>query len=217
MKHRRGEVLMARLRVTYFDFPGSRGEEVRLALAIAGVEFDDNRIDRETLRNLKPDLPFGTIPTLEVPGHGTIGQTNAILRFIGRRHGLHPEEPFEAARHDSLMDAAEELRSRIMPTTNIHDVDEKRAARKKLATDYLPQWGRCVDRFIGRGPFVGGDRPSVADIKLYMINKWISDGNIDDIPADLFDPCTKLKAVANGIRNHPAVLAWYAKSVQDAV
>jgi len=204
---------MAKLKVTYFDIAGSRGEEVRLALAIAGLEFDDNRINRETLRVLKPDLPFATIPTLEVQGQRLIGQTNAILRYIGRQHGLHPEEPFEAARHDSLMDAAEELRTRITPTMQIQDVTEKKAARQKLAIDYLPRWGRCVERFIGEGPFVGGDLPSVADIKLYMINKWISDGNIDDIPTDLFDPYTKLKTVANGIRTHPAVMAWYAKSV----
>jgi len=37
---------MANVKVTYFDFAGSRGEEVRLALAIAGVAFDDERIER---------------------------------------------------------------------------------------------------------------------------------------------------------------------------
>lgn len=212
MAFRRKESSMSKLRVTYFDFAGSRGEEVRLALVIAGLAFDDNRIDRETLRALKPDLPFATIPTLEVEGHGTIGQTNAILRLIGRLHGLHPEEPFEASRHDSLMDVAEELRSKITPTMQIQDEAEKRAARQRLAADYLPQWGRCVDRSIGRGPFVGGDKACVADIKLYMIDRWISGGNIDDIPADLFDPYTKLKTVAKGIRTHPAVVSWYAKS-----
>ena len=39
----RGEFQMMPMpNVTYFDFAGSRGEEVRLALVIAGVAFDDN-------------------------------------------------------------------------------------------------------------------------------------------------------------------------------
>jgi prostaglandin-H2 D-isomerase / glutathione transferase len=32
---------MSMPKVTYFNFAGSRGEEVRLALVIAGVAFDD--------------------------------------------------------------------------------------------------------------------------------------------------------------------------------
>jgi glutathione S-transferase len=203
---------MAKVIVTYFDFSGSRGEEVRLALIIAGVDFEDNRISREAFAKLKPDLPFASLPILEIHGHGVFGQTNAILRLIGRQHGLHPEEMFEAALHDALMDAAEDLRTRISPTMRIPDADEKRAARQQLAGNYIPQWGRCVERLIGDGPFVGGDRPSVADIKLYMVDKWISSGSVDDIPRDLFDPFPRLKAVADGIGGLPAVVAWYANS-----
>lgn len=203
---------MTKIRVTYFDFAGGRGEEVRLALNIAGVKFDDNRIAHGTFGTLKPDLPFASLPILEIEGHGVFGQSNAILRLIGRQHGLHPEDPFEAARHDALMDAAEDLRARISPTMNMEDAAEKRAARHQLAGSYIPQWGRCVERQIGEGPFVGGDRPSVADIKLYIVDKWISGGAVDDIPIDLFDPYPKLKAVANGIKTHPAVVAWYSKS-----
>ena len=203
---------MAKLKVTYFDFAGSRGEELRLALAIAGVAFDDHRIDRGTFSRLKPDLPFASLPILEVEGKGVFGQSNAILRLIGRQYGLHPDDPFKAARHDALMDAAEDLRARMSPTLRMQDMDEKRAARQQLAGDYIPQWGRCIERAIGAGPFVGGDRPSVADVKLYMVHTWISSGGIDFVPADLFDPYPKFNRVADGIRNHPAVIAWYAKT-----
>lgn len=203
---------MADLKVTYFDFAGGRGEEVRLALTIAGLPFDDNRIDRQAFRQLKPDLPFGSLPILEVDGHGVFAQTNAILRLVGRQQGLHPAEAFDAARHDALMDAVEDLRHRISPTTQIRDAAEKKAARQQLASGYIPQWARGIESLIGPGPFVGGTRPSVADIKLYMVDKWISGGSVDDIPPDIFDPYPKLKAAAEGIRTHPAVVAWYAKS-----
>jgi len=203
---------MADMKVTYFDFTGSRGEEVRLALTIAGVPFDDNRIDRATFARLKPDLPFASLPTFEIAGRGVFGQSNAILRLIGRLHDLHPQEPFEAARHDALMDAVEDLRHKISPTMRIQDAAAKMAARQQLAEGYIPQWGRGVERLIGQGPFVGGERPNVADIKLYMADKWISSGVIDDLPKDLFDTCPRLKAVAQGIATHPAIVGWYAKA-----
>jgi glutathione S-transferase len=202
---------MAKPIVTYFDFAGSRGEEVRLALTLAGMAFDDNRIDSATFAKIKPDLPFASLPTLELEGRGVFGQSNAILRLIGRKHGLYPEDPFEAARHDALMDAAEDLRHRISPTMRMENAVEKKVARQQLSADYLPQWGRCIERLLGEGPFVGGERPGIADIKLYMVDRWISSGDIDDIPPDIFDPYPRLKAVAGGIASHPAVVAWYAQ------
>lgn len=203
---------MAEYRVKYFDLAGSRGEEVRLALCLAGQPFDDNRLDREAFLKLKPELPFGSVPVLEVEGHGLLCQTNAILRLIGRRHGLYPEESFEAARHDALMDAVEELRHKISPTMRMADPAAKKVAREQLAEGYIPHWGRGVEQLIGEGPFVGGERPGVADIKLYMADRWISSGVIDDLPKELFDPCPRLKAVARGIASHPAVQGWYAKA-----
>lgn len=202
---------MANVKVTYFDFAGSRGEEVRIALAIAGIAFDDERIDRKSFGAIKADMPFGSLPIVEIGGKGVFGQTNAILRLIGSQHGLHPDDPFEAARHDALMDAAEDLRQAVSPTMRIEDEAEKLAARQALATGYLPLWATCVERQIGDGPFVGGDKPSVADIKLYMVHKWIGDGILGGIPADLFAPYPKLAGVADGIRTHPAVVAWYAQ------
>lgn len=172
--------------------------------------FDDNRVIRGGFEALKPTLPFGALPTLDVDGQGTIAQSNAILRFIGRKHGLHPQEPFEAARHDAFMDAVEDLRHRISATMRIQDEEEKKAIRQQLSADYIPHWGLCVDRLITDGPFIGGELPSVADIKLFMVNRWVSSGIVDHIPTDIFDPFTKLKTVAANINNHPAVLKWYA-------
>jgi glutathione S-transferase len=109
------------------------------------------------------------------------------------------------------MDAVEDLRGRIAVTMRMQDEAAKKAARQQLSSDVIPQWGGCVERLID-GPFIGGDKPSVADIKLYMMHNWISQGVIDHIPSDLFSPYPKFAAVADGIRTHPAVVAWYAKS-----
>lgn len=203
---------MADFKVTYFDFAGSRGEEVRLALVLAGVAFDDERIDRETFGRIKTELPFPHLPVFEIAGKGVFGQTNAILRLIGRQHGLYPQDPFEAARHDVLMEAVEDLRARISPSMYMKDEAEKKAARQELARGFIPLWAAGVERLIGGDPFVAGDRPGVADIKLYMVHNWISQGILDGLPVDLFAPYPRFAAVARGIKEHPAVIAWYAKS-----
>ena len=87
---------------------------------------------------------------------------------------------------------------------------QKKAARQALAADYIPRWAQGIEGLIGQGPFVGGTQPAVADIKIRMIEKALSGGIYDDIPTTVLEPYARLKAVARGIANHPAVLAWYA-------
>jgi len=203
---------MARYKLTYFDFSGSRGEEVRLAFAIAGVEFEDNRISRENFEAMKAELPYARLPMLEIEGVGKFAQSNAILRLIGRLHGLHPERPYEAARHDSLMEAAEDLRTKIVPTMEIKDEAKRMETRHDLSENFIPEWAGCVERQIDAGPFVGGARPHVADIKLYMLHRWISSDNIDGIPSRVLHPFQKLGALANAMAAHPAVAARHSSS-----
>ena len=51
---------LTRPQLTYFDAPVSRGEECRLALHLAGVEFDDHRIKAADWPALKPTTPYRT-------------------------------------------------------------------------------------------------------------------------------------------------------------
>ncbi len=206
---------MTKPTLTYFDFAGSRGEECRLALYLAGVEFNDNRIKHPDWVELKPQTPYGSLPTFEVEGRGKLAQTNAILVYIGREYGLHPRDNWEAARHEELLSAVEELRAHVVPTLRIPDPEEKKRVREELAAGYLVHWGGCINRVLesmGAGPFVGGDAINVADIKLYMAARWFSSGVIDHIPADLFAEFTRLTAIEKAVASHPKIVEWYARS-----
>ena len=57
---------MNKPRLTYFDFAGSRGEECRIALHLAGVDFDDERIKSADWPAMKASVPFGALPVLQM-------------------------------------------------------------------------------------------------------------------------------------------------------
>ena len=197
--------------LTYFDFPASRGEECRLALHIAGVPFTDERLSGPAWQDRKASAPFGALPVLTVEGHPPLGQSNTILRFVGRGHGLHPSEPWEAARHESLMEAVEDMRHKMSPINRIKDPAEKKLAREDVARDYLPQWAAQVERHLGEGPFVGGSRLQVADLKLFVALGPFLAGRIDHVPPTVFAGAPKLLRLVEAVKNHPAVVAWYAR------
>src|SRR5690349_8811397 len=106
---------MPQTTLTYFDFSGSRGEECRLALHLAGIAFHDERLTGDAWQERKPHTPFGALPVLTVEGHAPIAQSNTVLRFIGRAHGLLPTDAWEAARHEALMEAVEDMRNKMGP------------------------------------------------------------------------------------------------------
>lgn len=201
---------MTKPKLFYFDAPVSRGEECRLALHLAGVEFEDVRIKPADWPAMKPETPYGGLPILELPGQPRLAHSNAILVLIGRRHGLHPTDDVEAARHEGMMQHVEDLRAVVGPTLRMGDA-EKQTAREALAATFLPTWGANAEKNITGDPFFGGAKPNVVDLKLHMAVRWFAGGKVDHIPATIFAAYPKLMRVHDAVRDHAGVKAWYAK------
>ncbi len=200
---------MATVTLTYFDFPGGRGEDCRIALHLAGVPFVDDRVGADWAKR-RDETPFGALPVLSVEGKGSIGQSNAIVGYIGREHGLLPTDSWERARHEAILGAAEDLRALVDVTLDL-DPEAKRKAREHLATVDVPAWAGRVERLLGDGPFFGGRELSVADLKLYVVMRWFTGGKLDHVPTDVFAPFPKLTRLYAAVENHPGVKSWYAK------
>jgi len=149
---------------------------------------------------------------LEIPGKPSLAQSNAILVFVGREHGLHPTEPFEAAQHEALMAHVEDLRTTVSPTIRIEDESEKKKAREALVEGYLPLWAERAEKQIGTGPFFAGTQLNVVDIKLHMAVRWFNGGKVDYIPPTIFANAPKLNRLHDAVRDDSRVKAWYAKS-----
>ncbi|MFO1407817.1 MAG: glutathione S-transferase family protein [Steroidobacteraceae bacterium] len=201
---------MSKPKLIYFDAPVSRGEECRLALHVAGVDFEDVRIPMAEWPAMKARTPYGQLPVFEVPGHPPFAHSNAILVLIGRRHGLHPRDDFEAARHEAMMQHVEDLRAAVGPTIRMGEA-EKKAARELLVANFLPGWGAAAERNITTGPYFGGATISVVDFKIHMAVRWLSSGNVDHIPATIFAGYPKLVGIHDAVRDHPRVRDWYSR------
>ncbi len=201
---------MTQTTLTYFDMPVSRGEECRLALHLAGVAFHDERLSHAQWAARRASTPFGALPVLTVEGRPPLGQSNAILRLIGREHGLYPQDLWAAAKADAVMDAVEDLRHTMSPINRIADAAEKKAKREEAARGYLPRWAKQVEAQL-HGPFVG-EALGVADLKLFVVMTPYLKGAIDHVPASVFEGAPKLLALHRAVAEDARVKSWSART-----
>ena len=202
----------ARLKLTYFDFHGGRGEPARLALAIGGIPFEDERVPFADWARRKPDTPFGGLPVLEVDGE-IVTQSNGINRYVGKLASLYPEDPWQAALCDEVMDAIEQITGKIVATFDLPE-EQMKAQRKALVegpiTFYLTRLQQRLDAHGGR--YFAGDRLSVADLKAFVWVQHLKSGKLDHVPTNLPDRVApKLVEHCERIRRHPGVRTYYAR------
>lgn len=202
---------MNKLTLTYFDFDGGRGEPARLALHVGGVAFEDRRINPNDWPALRDKMPFQAMPVLDVEGK-SITQSNTINRYVGKLAGLYPKDDLQAALCDEVMDAAEDIGTRIGATMQM-GAEEKKKAREALATGAIT---RFIEQFEARLKAGGGEwfvekRLTVADLKVFGLVRWLRSGALDHIPKDLVDRVAPaLVKHYERVAVHPKVAAYYA-------
>ena len=201
---------MPELKLRYFDFHGGRGEPARLAFAMGGVAFDDERIPVADWPSRKASTPLGAIPVLEVDGEA-ITQSSAILRYAGRLTGMYPDDAIEALRCDEIIDAIEDMTMQLVATFGIEDDDEMRARRSDLVETVLTPHLRWLDaKLAASGEFLLGAAPSVADLKAFVVVRTLRSGQLDHVPTDLVaSVAPRVEDWAARFEKLPVVTAYY--------
>lgn len=203
---------MPNYRLTYFDMHGGRGEPIRLAFAIGGIPFEDDRVSFEAWPSRKPGTPFGSVPVLEMDGK-TLAQSNTITRYAGKLAGLYPSDPWEAALCDEAMDAVEDVIGEVGATMFLPE-EEKKARREALAKGPFPFYLERLQRNLeaNGGEYFAGDSLTIADLKVAILVRMLRSGVLDHLPADLPDRhAPKLVAHYARVMDDPRVMAYYAK------
>jgi prostaglandin-H2 D-isomerase / glutathione transferase len=203
---------MAKLKLTYFDFHGGRGEVARLALSIGGLAFEDERLSFPSWKERKPAAPFGGLPLLEVDGQ-ILTQSNAINRYVGKLVDLYPSDPWQAALCDEVMDAVEDIGHRIVATFELPDA-EKKIRREAMVDGVLALYLRTLGKRLGAAgnAYFAGGRLSVADLKVFVWIRYLKSGQLDHVPTDIVDRFgPALVEHWKRIGEHSGVRAYYAK------
>ena len=169
---------MTKLKLTYFDFDGGRGEPARLILTIGGIPFEDERINPKDWPAFRDKTPFLAMPVLHVDGK-SITQSNSINRYTGKLAGLYPKDDVQALVVDEVMDAVEDLSTRIGNTIQMSD-EAKKEAREDLASERIP---RYLDQLQARLKAAGGEyfaekRLTIADLNEMVVNAHINQADI---------------------------------------
>ena len=203
---------MPSLKLSYFDFHGGRGEPARLALSMGGIPFEDDRVPPSEWERRKPNTPFGALPVLEVDGQ-TLAQSNAINRYVGKLTDLYPTDAWQAALCDEVMEAVEDISTKIAATMFLPD-EEKKSQRMALVDGPIPFYlARPQQRLeVHGGRYFAADRLTVADLKVFVWVRHLRSGVLDHIPADLPDRvASKLVGHYERVKNDPRVQSYYDK------
>jgi glutathione S-transferase len=179
--------------LTLFYSPGSCALASHIALEEAGADYALRRVDFASAEQTKPGYlainPKARVPSLQTP-RGVVTETPAILAFIAQsfpQAGLAPlDDIFAFAQVQaftaylcSTVHVAHAHRGRAYRWTD--DAAAQQALREKVPETV----GACfqlIEREMFRGPWVMGERYTIADPYLFTIARWLETDGVDLAP-----------------------------------
>ena len=194
--------------IVYFASPGF-AEVSRFCLEISGLEWKNTIVDWDQYSEMKNqgELPWGYLPIVRTP-HGTVAESNAMLRYTAALAGLEPKDLYVRAKVDELVEVINGWREHFMPTFSIENVDEKISARKAMFVE-----GGSMDTALKNisavfersttGWLANTEDMTIADIKAFMDTFMMFSGQFDGI-------------TANMLGNYPTLLAFHEKMSNDS-
>lgn len=192
---------MNKLKLTYFDINGGRGEPIRLAMHFGNIEFEDFRFPFSDFAEVRKSTPLGQVPTFEINGQ-LVTQGNAILRFVGKQAGLYPSDDYQALLCDEILGIVEDATQKLVTTFGLEGDTLKEAREKLVKHSFIPALQLLQKRLIDNpSEFIVGDKLSIADLKVFVWLNALNAGHLDHIPTDL------VAQEASSLNEHNALIA----------
>ena len=197
-------------KLTYFDIDGGRAEPIRIAFHAAGIDFEDDRLSFPEFMQMRGDTRFNSVPVLEIDG-AAVTQSSALSRYVGKMAGLYPTDDMQALYCDEALEAIEDILHYLVPTFGLEG-EELKTAREKLVGGWLSVYVKGLGELLARGGnYFADNRLTVADLKVFVLVRWLRSGSLDHIPADLVERLAPgLVAHQERVESDPVVTAYYA-------
>ncbi|XP_063814617.1 glutathione S-transferase P 1-like [Pseudophryne corroboree] len=190
--------------LTYFPIRG-RGEPIRLLLADNGVSWKDDEVQMQDWQagkvELKKTAIFGQMPRFQ-DGDFAIYQSNAILRYLGRKHGLNGSNEKESTKIDMINDGVEDLRQKYYRFLFTDNEENKDKYLQDLNT-FLGYFEKILSENSKGSKYLVGDKISYADYNLLDTLQC----NLDLSPTCL-SKYPLLSAYVERIISHPKLSAY---------
>jgi glutathione S-transferase len=205
--------------------PSVNNLTVRIFVRAAGLEFEEVNVwGKTTTPEYLQKYPVHLTPMLEEEGlpKGSLGESCAIMQYLCNKHGLdqfYPTDPGERAMVDNamfyLVGTFYPLLTRATyPTlgfaqypgevgTSDADDDMKARAQKDAEAALAEPLEAFRTFFLEGRPFVGGDTPSIADIRWAASLEFLR--SIDyEFPAWAEEYMTRMEAALGEAYSEPA-------------
>ena len=202
---------MPTYKLYYFNGRG-RAELARFIFVQAGVQYEDVRIEGAKWPELKPTMPFGQMPVLEVDGT-RIANSIVIARYLAEEFGLAGSNSFENSLLAGIVEAVNDY---LAEGVKIHfeKNEEKKAEMEKTYTEKTLPFGLAKLEALGStndNGYLWGNKLTWADLAFF---NWIS-GVIARNPAVL-DNYPSLKKLKQTVETLPNIAKWLKERPETA-
>eukprot|EP00578_Thalassiosira_sp_NH16_P002936 CAMPEP_0181138002 /NCGR_PEP_ID=MMETSP1071-20121207/34009_1 /TAXON_ID=35127 /ORGANISM="Thalassiosira sp., Strain NH16" /LENGTH=240 /DNA_ID=CAMNT_0023224799 /DNA_START=77 /DNA_END=799 /DNA_ORIENTATION=- len=222
------------LKLEYFAIEGV-AEQVRIALAIANVPFDDIAVPFGEWQTKKPTTKYGQLPELTLPNGTIITESMAMFRLAGEADPegkLYPSDIAKRLKVEEVLGLVSDVGRAWRPAIYIGmrpqvfghppkgEWAESDAVIKKVRSTFIKEE---LPRFMGYfadlikengGKFLTGDDLTIADIAAYQQITYFSRGIADYVPKDCLEPYPEVLAYLGRVVGHSKVAAYKASKAK---
>ena len=191
----------------------------RLALVLAGIDFEDDRISFDSWKELKPTTPFGQLPLLQVNDGPVQTQSMAMLRWVGAQDkagALYPVTTDAAAAYaiEEALGVLQDFQNSWTPclymgrkpevfghAPGLGQTEQGKAliqkVREQWVKESLPNYCVNLEKLLTKhdGAWLAsnGDAPTIADCVAVPFLRSFTRGHIDHVPTDVLDAYPAIK------------------------
>ncbi|KAG8446582.1 hypothetical protein GDO86_014147 [Hymenochirus boettgeri] len=142
---------MPNYKLIYFNLEG-RAEILRYLFAFSNIDYEDQRIEFADWPALKPKIPFGRLPVLEIDGE-SYNQSLAAGRYLAKKADLIGKSDLDQLRVDAIIGTIDDF------TTGFPwmDSDKDKKNQKEYAEKFAPQLLSGLDKTLGDKSWFVGD------------------------------------------------------------